>query len=488
MLSIFAIAYMYLPILIFVVGWTKPAVALIIILATGGSMFYCLRHQREKQIRFNKNDVVELFVLFLFFFALCVFCGQGDLFRQDYDWNKHHAVFRDLMNYEYPVVYDNDVLLTYYLGQYLVPSFVGKLCGHSEWILKWMVPVWNSIGMVIAALLLFQCVKANTIKKKCLTVFCMIFFAGAFYLGLFVYRDILGNSIMYESFKWLDVNRVKVHFPSNFDAFYGDFQHVIVPWIGTGLFLNNKKNYSHYMLYLLPMIFYATFGFVYLAMIMIGFALVSLVQEKFDKAVLKQIFGISNWLMLPLAFVFIIYYLGNVLGEKPGTTGFQWNNMFQMPDFYLIFVLAEFGLYYLVLYFTKKKDSLYWITLLQLLIIPFLSMGRYNDLCSRGSIPARFILMAWVIEALIGHEKKPIKKACLTALLLVGTINVTLEMKDIWSDTRTYGFATEMNVHDSFGTLNGFAGSPDVREDEAYNYFTMDYHDSYFYRIGRSAK
>lgn len=488
LINILSIIYMYVPLILFVGSWTKMGVAIVVVGTAMIAIVLCCRDIVGEEAGGQKIPWIDIFFVFLFFLVLCVFCGQGDLFRQDYDWNKHHAILRDLMNYDYPVIYEGNVMLTYYLGQYMVPALCGKLFGHSYFVMKWTVPLWNAIGMTLAALLLFQYVKANRRGKRIAVVVAMVFFAGAFYLGSFVYQDVLGHEVMYDSFKWLDSERVKVHFPSNFDAFYGDFQHVIIPWIGTALFLQRKRKMSHYMVYAVPLLFSATFGFVYFAVILVTEAAVELIHNFNKKASWSSLFAIQNWLMLPMIGTLGIYYLGNILSEKPGTTGFSINNMFAMMDYYIIFILAEFGIYYIILWKFKHSDSIYWITLIELIIIPFFSMGRYNDLCSRGSIPARFILMAFVIDFLINGKHDYIRKSLLAAFLLVGAINVVSEMRMIWQDTRQYGMATEMNIHDSFGTLNGMSGNPDVREDEAYNYFTTDYQHSLFYKIARKNK
>lgn len=73
---------------------------------------------------------------------------MGGLSPQSADWSKHNAVLRDLIEKEWPVLYHNEdesSLLTYYLGQYLVPALSGKvicfLCGFFP------LQVWRAISV-----------------------------------------------------------------------------------------------------------------------------------------------------------------------------------------------------------------------------------------------------------------------------------------------------------------------------------------------------
>ena len=161
---------------------------------------------------------------------------------------------------------------------------------------------------------------------KRIGVFAIIFFwGGATSFGSKVYQK-MGHEVTLMSFKWIDFGRVLVQFASNFDALRGAFQHVIVPWICCGIFMQNVRKIEVYVLLALPLFFSSTFGFVYFAVILISCAVVEFCREK-DVSVFKRLFSKSNLLLLPVTAVFVIYYIGNIFGEKPDMVGFEIINM-----------------------------------------------------------------------------------------------------------------------------------------------------------------
>lgn len=335
-----AIVYLYLPFVVFLFGWTRLLVALPVTLLTGAALYFCYRRltaELSDTIHFGR---LELLLLFILFFGLCVVGGGGDLFIQDGDWHKHHAILYSLVDYDWPVQYSGDVLLTYYLGQYIVPGFVGRILAGSHVAAVWAQTVWNALGLWIAYLFTCQYLKV-TGKWKRFFIFCIfVFWSGATNLGSFVYQAI-GNDASLCSYKWIDLNRVKVHFASNFDAIRGAFQHVVTPWICTAIFLNHKKEIAAYVMLALPLLFSATFGFVYFALILAAYAVYEFVQNKEKLSVIRQIFSPENLLLLPLTAVTLIYMGGNIFGDKPGVVGLDLLNMFYFRDFYLIFIAVD---------------------------------------------------------------------------------------------------------------------------------------------------
>ncbi|MBR5179710.1 MAG: hypothetical protein IKW90_13050 [Lachnospiraceae bacterium] len=478
------LGYLYLPVFIFLLGWTAIFIALPVLLFALVAIYYA-----TKKIYTEKKDdaycnAAEMMVAFGVFFLFFVMVGHSDLFAQDFDWHKHHAVFNDLMNYDWPVVYKDGSLLTYYLGQYIVPSFLGKVF-NSSIVMTWSIPLWNAIGLTLVYSVLAFLLKAETKKKKISVALFMLLWGGCTELGTIVYHLINSGTIklLPDSFKWIDIENIRIHFASNYDALYGAFQHVIVPWLVTCFFLGNRKHVESYVMIALPLLFSATFAFVYFVPVLIFFAIWN-IRNNLIKDYLKSIFGIGNMFMLPLAGVFCIYFAGNVFSEKPGSVGFELFNIKDNFLFYLVFILTEFLLYSVFLFKRNAKNPLLYVALVELLIIPFFKMGLFNDLCSRGSIPARFILMFLCLEF---YFSKPKRNWRVYGLSLMLALSVFITGGQI-----VYNFSrTVMNwndktfLADKYKTLEGFSGNPDIRIDEAYNYFTPDYQQSLFYYIGK---
>lgn len=141
-----ALIYLYSPICLFLWTWTRPLVAvpaITISLFTVYrlfSRFAAANTERDVQIT---PEMLLFSVAFLF--AVAVLCGWGDFTLQSEDWVKHNALLQDLTYQGWPVFYRDAVtpsMLTYYIGQYLVPAAVGKLfC--SAWISEIVFMFWG---------------------------------------------------------------------------------------------------------------------------------------------------------------------------------------------------------------------------------------------------------------------------------------------------------------------------------------------------------
>lgn len=479
-----ALLYLYLPLLLFLWGWTAVWVSIPVTIATGCALFFCygkMTKNEDDKIAISWKEIAVVFVIFLLF---RVFCGDGDLFLQDYDWNKHHAILFDLVNYRWPVEYSGDVMLTYYLGQYMVPAFVGKICGHSCGVAVWAMAFWNAAGLTLVYAFISRYVKAEGVLKKAGVIIVMIFFSGATNLGSGIYR-VTGHDVYLCSYKWIDIGRIRVHFASNLDALRGAFQHVIVPWLGCCIFLRHKKDYFTYVLIALPMLFSSTFGFVYFAGLLVCYFVWNFIRDKDRIMALKQAFAKEELLLLPLTAVIVIYLSGNVFGDKPDMVGFDLLNMFDYLDFYLIFIVVEFLGYMLFLFRENKKNILFYLILGELLLMPFISLGMFNDLCSRGSIPARFILMVLCLEQFYKYGLKNWRNIAVAIIFMIGAWNSLKEAHEVISISVNCGLGAPENMQIEWNSYEGWAANPNVRADDAYNYYTLNYSDSLFYKISR---
>jgi hypothetical protein len=247
--------------------------------------------------------------------------------------------------------------------------------------------------------------------------------------------------------------------------------------------MGNKKHYESYVMIALPLLFTATFSFVYFVPILLVFALWNLKNTKFFEW-LKSIFSAGNLLMLPMALILFIYFYSYLIIDKPDSMGFKINTFNDCFDFYIIFVIVEFLAYSLLLFKSNKHNPIFYIINIELLIIPFFSLGLYNDLCSRGSIPARFILMLLCLEFFYKSSFKN-WRVWMLALFLICSILLTAYQFYTHMGRTYFQWKDKSFLSDNFKTLEGMAGNPDIREDEAYNYYTLDYDDSVFYVIAR---
>ena len=444
---------------------------------------YFFINEYRPYLKFNQSQIIVFLLYFIIAVCFFLFCGHGDLMPQDGDWSKHHAILYDLMNYDWPVIYDENAMLTYYIGQYIVPASIGKLLFHSKCVVNISALLWNSFGLTLVLCFLDRFFKLEKFYQKIILVFFVLLWGGAINLGAQFYN----SGTTYGSFKWLDMGYIRVHFASNFDALRGAFQHVIVPWISCCILLINKDKIENYIILALPLLFSSTFGFLYYVMILFSLVVYKFLTDKDKWSLLRQMFSKQNLLLLPTTAILLIYFSGNFLSEKPDQFGFGLLNFFvsvKSIKFLLIFIIFEFGLYAVLVYKDMKGNSLFYIVVFELLIIPFITMGEWNDLCSRGGIPARFILMVMCIAVLKTKPKVSLAKIGIVFLLTCSALNVLVQSRSILSDAKD-GWIEKSYIRNSYESYNGYAGNPNVRIDDAYNYYTLDYDESLFKKIAK---
>jgi hypothetical protein len=480
-INIVAMAYLYIPLLIFVCGWTNIICALLVCICTIGAIGLTIKKYKWNSEKLFFNGI-EIIVVLVFFVCVCVVGGCGDLFLQDGDWNWRHAFLADLVNYKWPVIYDGNIMFTYCIGQFIVPALIGKIF-KSYTLAIWTLTIWNAVGLLIAYIISCKFLRTDKLWKKILVLLFFVLWSGATNLGSDIYDSVV-NDVGLCSYKWIDLNRVRVHFASNFDSLRSAFQHVIVPWICCSIFMSEKDHYGIYVLLAVPMLFSASFGFVYFVGILLVYFIFQSIRSGWRKNIACAV-SVENILVLPLTFVLCVYLLGNVLGDKPETVGFDLINMFTRLDFYVIFILVEFIGYAIFLCSKNKNNILFWIILLELLFIPFVSYGMFNDLCSRGSIPARFILMLMCLEQIIEYKWKNRFNIGIMIIFLIGSINVMQEAASVIGCSFEKGIGNEKLIYNDLQTLNGVGGNPNLRADQAYNYYTFEYDKSLFYKISK---
>ena len=117
--------YLCLPLFLFLITWLDFGVGLVLAILFG-SGFYKL----YKNIDDNEVIVIDKKawgIIFLIAGLWCFLGGIGYFYYQSFDYHFRNAVFRDLINYDWPVFYDRaNTPLVYYMGFWLVPALVGK--------------------------------------------------------------------------------------------------------------------------------------------------------------------------------------------------------------------------------------------------------------------------------------------------------------------------------------------------------------------------
>jgi len=158
------------------VTWLKFYIGVSMAAVFAAGWIYIYKHDYK-----NNQDRVafpakHLYIAALLLLVWLILAGSGKLFYESWDWNFRNAVFRDLIERKWPVVYEEkETALVYYLLQWIVPAAFGKIAGWHMGNIALLL--WNYIGILTSYLLLVLICK-NSKKAGLYTVLVIFIFWG----------------------------------------------------------------------------------------------------------------------------------------------------------------------------------------------------------------------------------------------------------------------------------------------------------------------
>ena len=173
---------------------------------------------------------------------------------QSSDWDCRNAIYFDLIQYNWPVIYaQNGQALVYYVGHWLPPACLAKLVQALTGSVRWgrfmgrmFLWGWSSIGLSIIILMIFQAVGAQTKKKRIAALFLFVFFSGLDFLGgAYLQRlDYLLNPSLLHLEWWCP----GYQYTSIMACLFWVFNQTIIPWMITLCFVMERdvRNYIYY--------------------------------------------------------------------------------------------------------------------------------------------------------------------------------------------------------------------------------------------------
>ena len=480
-----ALCYTYVGVLLWLMEWVRPLFSVPVIGLGLIGLYLFAKDPTDRGVVVTKPVFVLCAVLLI---VWTILCGSGGFFVQTVDWDKHNAILRDLILKEWPVYYHNDdssAMLTYYLGQYLVPAAAGKLT-NSFRVGELAMAIWNFTGVFLTTLMLFRVVGADTWRKQVFTLFTLIFFSAVLFLSRAVYAATSIGVNDVPDVLALRLGSIYVHFRSNLNVFRWIPTNGPPAWIATALFAEHLRSPKYYLLFLAPLLLCASFPFLGLALLMFGLFAVHMALPSTKNSerlhYWKECFSVPNLCAFAVLILEIVYLVGNTGGVKPAEAGFALVDFGTNALIYFCLCLG-FAVYSAVIFPVFQRTPLYYIVNASLFLFPFFKYGLLNDLCMNASIPALFLLMSFVIQGMFQFtaEGRPsYGRATILMLLLVwGAIYPVLELKDSCASGPDWNGTARFSVSESMNDYARRDGS--VRTDLAYNYYTYDYEESLFY-------
>lgn len=412
-----SVIYIALPIYLFIIFWLRPLAAV-----PAGTIFVisCFLMIRNKPLPVKWNVswktgiaipvCLGILVLWLYF------SGLGGLSFQNADYHYRNAIFHDLINQAWPVLYDSAALagqavpgssdgliLTYYIAFWLPAALVGKVFG---WVAaNRFLFFWALLGCVQILYYLFRTLR--TVKVWAVLV--MVFFSGADILGFLWLQKGQWPGFM-DHIEWWS----GFQYSSNTTLLFWVFNQTIVIWLAILLVLNLPNTRSLFFLYSM-LLLHGPFPFIGMLPIILWKAYEGHALRLKDNPVAKWLSVSAQWfwggIRRALSFenicggisVLVICYLylsNNVSGQTSG--------MNSITRFLILFLFVDAGLFLLVLFMDYKKSPLYWLCLISLVLIPLFRIGGSQDFCMRVSIPVLFMVHIFVQKSLFGKQDQAV--------------------------------------------------------------------------------
>jgi hypothetical protein len=152
-LSVYSLAYLLIPIFIFVLGWLRLALAIPLVLILIWAFVQVISQKIFPVLLPQINNIqwLGLAITALFW---AVLCGVGGFVFQKGDYDKHNLLFYDLITKPWPVVYQheayNQPILCYYLAYYLPTAALVKVFSLPITWADRVSFVWGYLGILLS--------------------------------------------------------------------------------------------------------------------------------------------------------------------------------------------------------------------------------------------------------------------------------------------------------------------------------------------------
>ncbi len=475
-----AYLYMVIPVMIFMLTWLKLYVGIPMAVTLAGGLFFIYKNEYKDSLDTIVLPVKDIVIITFLLFLWVVLSGSGKLFYETEDWQVRNAVFRDLINFKWPVVYEQKgTALAYYLLQWIVPAGFGKILGWRMGNIALLF--WNFAGVLIVYMLLVLLCK-NGKKTGLYTIMLIfIFFGGLNQVGRLL-EAIFGGAppILWGSEDgWLDVVN-GYQYSSNYTLLSWVFNQTIVPWIAVPLVLLEKKvrNYAYIGLLVLP---YAPLPFVgiFLMFLVLGIEwCIRTARAGEYRLIFCELFSIPNVCAVCSVFLcFLAYFSASKNGMQMGRyeTG-----KFGLEEWawLTLFFFLEVGVYALPLWKIYKKEVLFYAICIAMYFIPLIRVGLGRDFCMRAPIGLLFMLQIYIMQYLV--SEKAFTGRCLKTTIVLITL-LSLGGYNAVSDLGAKVY--EIKVSDQFPLYkDDIKTLSDKSADESGNFVAEDYKDKFFYK------
>ena len=419
-LTVLAVGYVLLPNLFFFVGWFKWSIAALLTVAT--VLIYLDFSKKTAWKRQKKTFQYGLYLLVAL--AWCYFSGIGHFSYANSDWLVRDAIYGDLIWGQWPAAYatENGVLLSLRsaIGYFLIPAYFSSFFGlqYADILLY----IWTVIGLTLfISLLPFDTLSTH---KKIVALSIVILFSGMDIVGILITTGSM--PIFPLRLAWW----TSFHYPSLTAQLFWAPNHALPLWIGSALFFRHWGKidiikvgliYAPLTLIWTPFASIALFPF---------FLFASLPHINFSTIRSSTPYILYCILIATPVFSFLI----SGSGEIASNTGIEHAGKVNFLQTYFLFILVSF--FILATFLSSRLThsfGLFGLSVIILLILPFVFLGPSNDLNLRASAPPLIFLMLLTINTTLEPDGSlKTSKSSSLPLIIVLCLGAVTPIHEIW--------------------------------------------------------
>lgn len=476
----FTYIYLALPLFIFILSWLDATFAVLftVLFAIAFYKAFPQTSETDEQIC-SKRCLLYIITIASIW---CFFAGIGYFYYQSFDYHFRNAVFRDLINYDWPVFYNRaNTPLVYYMAFWLPPAVLSKamaiFTSNSQtmfYIGNIFLFVWSVIGVSLVFIHLSLALKIKSTPKIITAIVLFMLFSGLDIIG-HTFFTVMAQPFEYHFEWWASF----IQYSSITTGMFWVFNQFIPVALLTLLIYNERRIKNFAFLIAISLFFapYPSFG---IGVFMVAYACQKLCQSTNKTSFIStEILSIPNligafWL-LPLV---VLYYITNSEGID------RWHYIFDYttPARLIIFMLIEFLLYVIII-FPQYRRNIFFQTMFGLLVfIPFIRLDQQNNFCMRASIPAIIMLAFFTLRFLFEkHPNHPFRTTILCVLFLIGALTPLMEFyRGLHYTTQAHKLSL---VKDEIYTLNAaFIPMPEFGWDVNHQYTAQKYQTDIFWQ------
>lgn len=390
----------------------------------------------------NCENIVRAVVILFIISVWVYFSGIGNLVWQNGDHPARNAFYEILISNEWPVIKnvtykDGNQMrgLIYYIGYWLPAAIIGKLFGITAgYVFQY---IWAICGIFIGIVIVNSFLR----KWSIWPVILFVMFSGLDAIGYALNAE--WDYIMsFRHMEWWAGYPI-YQFSSFTTQLYYVYNQAIYAWVLLALIMIQNRNRHIIFVWSLGVLS-CTFPFVGMApfvaynIIRNAKACCADIQNGKMRA-LKDLLTIENILGGIIGIISALYLIGNVSVQNSTVPVMQAVNAKPQAETgeaaydlvkWALFILLEVGVYYFYIYRYYKRNALFYISFIFLMVCPFIKIGTGGDFCMRASIPSLLILYYMVMQC-IGKDLERKKWMYVCGILLtlgIGGITVIHEI------------------------------------------------------------